>query len=79
MNFAVALLVSAWIEIILKSFNFEIFSVALLVSAWIEIELERQETYIVDVALLVSAWIEIGDLCGKRHSRFSRTPCECVD
>ena len=56
---AVALLVSAWIEIEKESRSCFCQSVALLVSAWIEIEFVFVPCVIADVALLVSAWIEI--------------------
>ena len=56
---AVALLVSAWIEIILFYWSGYNIQVALLVSAWIEIDLGRYKRRWNLVALLVSAWIEI--------------------
>ena len=56
---SVALLVSAWIEILQATFRPFVIDVALLVSAWIEI-FRIIESYFLDhVALLVSAWIEI--------------------
>ena len=55
----VALLVSAWIEIMLTDTTGETKNVALLVSAWIEISQSLVYSKRVYVALLVSAWIEI--------------------
>ncbi len=57
--FQVALLVSAWIEIILSVIALNKLFVALLVSAWIEIKQYISLNAMETVALLVSAWIEI--------------------
>ena len=55
----VALLVSAWIEIIHEKQLCAMQFVALLVSAWIEILKPTCGLHLLFVALLVSAWIEI--------------------
>ena len=55
----VALLVSAWIEILLFVDVSQQRHVALLVSAWIEMGSLVMTCFQRNVALLVSAWIEI--------------------
>ena len=74
----VALLVSAWIEI-LNGFETRVNTcVALLVSAWIEIKQIKDKSFNEYVALLVSAWIEIVSCCSVLQWP-RRTPRECVD
>ena len=59
-SISVALLVSAWIEILISFKVTIIRHVALLVSAWIEMILFVNHLHPFErVALLVSAWIEI--------------------
>ena len=55
----VALLVSAWIEIVNLRYAICAGCVALLVSAWIEMYIHNDTAFNQNVALLVSAWIEI--------------------
>ena len=55
----VALLVSAWIEILTLPIDLPLTTVALLVSAWIEIVAFLIKWVLQAVALLVSAWIEM--------------------
>ena len=76
---AVALLVSAWIEIFSIFCTLYQFIVALLVSAWIEINDLTPLILMYLVALLVSAWIEIDNWGHDCAHRTSRTPRECVD
>ena len=76
---AVALLVSAWIEISFLFLSRGVEVVALLVSAWIEIALATQPLDCHPVALLVSAWIEIYNVLPAIRSLDGRTPRECVD
>ena len=59
----VALLVSAWIEMMESAQSSLNSFVALLVSAWIEIVEETRNDARISVALLVSAWIEIKLSC----------------
>ena len=68
---AVALLVSAWIEIVSQSDMLPQFWVALLVSAWIEMITIEVYAKKIDVALLVSAWIEMIVTTGRQP--FSRS------
>ena len=77
---AVALLASAWIEILLDCcINFGKLSVALLASAWIEIFRKAVRSNHKTVALLASAWIEIILAIWNFLAKNSRTPRECVD
>ena len=71
---AVALLVSAWIEIVVvfKAENVT-FAVALLVSAWIEMMNGKQTLWMRMVALLVSAWIEISNATSHRPTPLSHS------
>ena len=75
----VALLVSAWIEIIYLRHCKLKGKVALLVSAWIEITAATKASQYYLVALLVSAWIEIYSYSSSCITNCRRTPRECVD
>ncbi len=76
---SVALLVSAWIEILQATFRPFVIDVALLVSAWIEITHHCRIEITKAVALLVSAWIEIEQAMHSTPPVARRTPRECVD
>ena len=76
---AVALFVSAWIEIMLMTIASFEYGVALFVSAWIEIDDLLKDSGLTAVALFVSAWIEIVMEDQLQENGYSRTLCECVD
>ena len=76
----VALLVSAWIEMMdIQVWIILSMKVALLVSAWIEITAATKASQYYLVALLVSAWIEIYSYSSSCITNCRRTPRECVD